>query len=796
MLDAPPAQPFWTTPPKPDNSLLDPTPTMTAPLWPLHTADLPPSFPAQAMTASEATLVTHPDMSYRSTPLTAGSVQTPTTAMTPWAQGAMSAIDSTFMPLPPPNTAAGPAGSHQRVVCESASFPGHLTGLSPMFAGFGTAGSTADAAFHAQISALGHSAPTPTLSDSQLVRPGGPIRTHSASASIPSTTGRKRSTTMTPLGVGVPPGCAGSSGSETPSFHTYPYPARRMTNPYTGMGALLQTPGQAQTQGQPAMLPPPTAPPTLDLSKVFHPNPATNFPASAFENALSSAQPDYSRRTSLTHSKPASPADAKPARFKPTKEQLEILISFYNENKNPDSAQRDALVQQLGSDIKPKTLQIWFQNRRSKARAKERDANLPKPLQTTRASMPGSRRASVSIAAEKTTQECDIAKLVHDSDPALRLLPISVLSIAKWTRFLMPGSLEPDLAAALRMATGLDAMLFFYVTHATETFRVAIPVMTNSIGDLQAAANPVLNADAVAIRFELKAGCARYAAWYEEESRWKDIGDFTGGEASAGGSCELTGAKDVLVPAFAQVHRILTSASPLQSIGPVSSGDPKFSLSPNDAIREWYLPLTDISGLEQGSSVPTSQPASRRTPTPSSGSSSDSSFPFSARVDTLRETLTGGDAIQPMSFAPPDNSGQVPMPMPLPSTHGQLRQALASVPNAEPQRVRSELDPALWNQLESAGALLPPTTSFAVETPSTSFPGFESPATGMIQSSRQAETDDGSVHTASFPSSGTTTPDRSASDHELMQIDDEASFRRGQDLARQSGSVDGPEHQA
>jgi len=77
-------------------------------------------------------------------------------------------------------------------------------------------------------------------------------------------------------------------------------------------------------------------------------------------------------------------ADMKPPRFKPTKEQLAILIAAYNENKsvvqaemcldgadvrNPDPHARDRLVKQLGGGVKPKTLQIWFQNRSAGAHA-------------------------------------------------------------------------------------------------------------------------------------------------------------------------------------------------------------------------------------------------------------------------------------------------------------------------------------------------------------------------------------------------------------------------------------------
>ncbi|KAL1412996.1 hypothetical protein Q8F55_000745 [Vanrija albida] len=76
--------------------------------------------------------------------------------------------------------------------------------------------------------------------------------------------------------------------------------------------------------------------------------------------------------------------DAKPPRFKPTKEQYELLVKAYEENpyaaarahpltrRNPDMSARLELCRRLGGNVDQKTLQVWFQNRRSKARAKER----------------------------------------------------------------------------------------------------------------------------------------------------------------------------------------------------------------------------------------------------------------------------------------------------------------------------------------------------------------------------------------------------------------------------------------
>ncbi len=56
-----------------------------------------------------------------------------------------------------------------------------------------------------------------------------------------------------------------------------------------------------------------------------------------------------------------------------------------------------------------------------------------------------------------------------------------------------------------------------------------------------------MNADAVAVSFEMEAGRAVYASWTEMEDGgyWRVVGDFTGGEAAGGGRCELTGDREV-----------------------------------------------------------------------------------------------------------------------------------------------------------------------------------------------------------------------------------------------------------
>lgn len=144
---------------------------------------------------------------------------------------------------------------------------------------------------------------------------------------------------------------------------------------------------------------------------------------------------------------------------------------------------------------------------------------------------------------------------------SLSILPITVLSIAKWTRFLTPGTgnIRPDLAASIRFRSAstpshpspLFPTLHLYVLHTT-IFRIDIPLSTSAISNLQATNNPSVITDAVAVRFELGRGKVRFACWIDEEGAgWKEVGDFTGGEAGAGGRVELTGPASVSITSAA-----------------------------------------------------------------------------------------------------------------------------------------------------------------------------------------------------------------------------------------------------
>lgn len=130
-------------------------------------------------------------------------------------------------------------------------------------------------------------------------------------------------------------------------------------------------------------------------------------------------------------------------------------------------------------------------------------------------------------------------------------MPLNVLSIGAWTRFLTPGLVaSPDLGAAISMSP--QPMLYLHVVHALDTFRIALPVDGSIVSGLSAIKG---GNDALAISFDLVPAACEFACWswgsqgsgFEEyrEGKWKAVGDFTGGAASAGGRCELTGLSKV-----------------------------------------------------------------------------------------------------------------------------------------------------------------------------------------------------------------------------------------------------------
>ncbi len=119
---------------------------------------------------------------------------------------------------------------------------------------------------------------------------------------------------------------------------------------------------------------------------------------------------------------------------------------------------------------------------------------------------------------------------------------------------------SPDLGAALRIPSNTEIHippeLNIYVQHKQDLFRITIILSTQTISGFTAYSNDIVDpAEAMAIRFELASGVCTFCSWVETEppnkkgadrsGAWVNIPDFTSGEASRGGPCELTGEQEV-----------------------------------------------------------------------------------------------------------------------------------------------------------------------------------------------------------------------------------------------------------
>ncbi|ODN79053.1 hypothetical protein L198_07932 [Cryptococcus wingfieldii CBS 7118] len=451
------------------------------------------------------------------------------------------------------------------------------SGLTPMFGAFSTITPTNESFSPASL---------PTTS-----RPGS-VRGYSA-GSLPTLGNRRRASTIMSLS---------SASPVTPAHSYYPYPSPHIftqPSPHQHLGQV-QIQGQGQHVGsqQPEnprigrLFRQPSAPAFGETKRIFHPSPgpAQGGDGLHYYSGASSGASSISMGMGMGFGIGGAMGigmEPKPPRFKPTKEQLDILIKSYEEDKNPDGPTREALARQLGPEVRPKTLQIWFQNRRSKSRAKERNAAnvTPTKLSTT---SPNARQVSaderigLSLTSPSSAgteggagsmqyqaERDALRRLTRDNSTNLTILPITVLSISKWTRFLTPGTghTHPDLGAAVSFSLPTPT-LHLYILHGS-LFRLDIPLSPSTIQGLQATSNPGVSLESVAVRFQMIEGGEEFWGW-QDGMGWVRVGDFTGGQAGEGGKVELTGSKEVLLPAFSRVQQIV---NPTAYPTPISSAD-------------------------------------------------------------------------------------------------------------------------------------------------------------------------------------------------------------------------------
>lgn len=187
------------------------------------------------------------------------------------------------------------------------------------------------------------------------------------------------------------------------------------------------------------------------------------------------------------------------------------------------------------------------------------------------------------------------------------VLPVTVVSVSNWARFLTPGSglTNPDVGAALHRS---ELKMYLYVVHLRETFRISLPISSTAISSLNAVQGP---SDSMAINFQLDPGKAEFACWTDDMSlsslgslgtgsqsltrkggEWRTIADFTGGEATRGGRCELTGYTEVII------HLHFCSELTTQTLSPaytVIQGLLDRPMNQGASLQTWKFPLDPMT---------------------------------------------------------------------------------------------------------------------------------------------------------------------------------------------------------
>lgn len=234
---------------------------------------------------------------------------TPNTGTGQWSQSP--AVENSFISSP---------------LTKNITFQNGLTGISPMFATFNTT-SIPNASYPTAAHPINPSCPMP-------------VRGYSASSAVHSPN-RRRSSTLVTLS---------SPSPMTPPFNHYPYPPLHISYP--------STPSYVSARN---LFRQPSIPAFSENKRIFHPSPAGKTPATGAKltqlpyehrheggsqfgsgNMLGGMSMNMETGNPLslnmfpqmnTGFRPGNGQEFKLPRFKPTKEQLEILIKSYEENK-------------------------------------------------------------------------------------------------------------------------------------------------------------------------------------------------------------------------------------------------------------------------------------------------------------------------------------------------------------------------------------------------------------------------------------------------------------------------------
>ncbi|KIP11000.1 hypothetical protein PHLGIDRAFT_10905 [Phlebiopsis gigantea 11061_1 CR5-6] len=112
-------------------------------------------------------------------------------------------------------------------------------------------------------------------------------------------------------------------------------------------------------------------------------------------------------------------------------EQLIVLEAIFAADRCPTAVRRKEISEQLG--MNERQTQIWFQNRRAKAKQADSGKVLSKAKQSSSSPTSPAAPSPLHQIPRYPSQDLDLQKRIHEDDPVI-VIPCTELSIGSWTR--------------------------------------------------------------------------------------------------------------------------------------------------------------------------------------------------------------------------------------------------------------------------------------------------------------------------------------------------------------------------
>ncbi|KAI3604481.1 homeobox transcription factor [Moniliophthora roreri] len=195
------------------------------------------------------------------------------------------------------------------------------------------------------------------------------------------------------------------------------------------------------------------------LSATATDSPITPLTTPTFSTSSESADYDAREHSSTSHMDLSDIlVREKRKRCRVTPDQLKHLERIFATDRSPTAARRREISEILG--MQERQTQVWFQNRRAKAKMME--AKLPATLLPTRA-----------VPNLPSTDEVDLVNLVHE-DEMVEVIPCTDLAVGSWRRIASSTS-NHDLIAYL---CNVKQCLTWFVLSDGSGFKMELPFAT------------------------------------------------------------------------------------------------------------------------------------------------------------------------------------------------------------------------------------------------------------------------------------------------------------------------------